>query len=203
MPFIPIPNTAEVAVRVLQDGQNLANVWHVRYQGEPTTTTMQTIASTTITFWQDQLRPLVPGTVQLLEVSVVDQSEEGGIAALLAPSSNNAGTSTNPAMPNATTIAVKKNTGRAGRSYRGRVYHVGLTEIQVQDNRITPTATAAINTAYSTLITRYTAINCEWVVASTQNNNVPRVVGVATPIVGVSVDPVIDSQRRRLPGRGR
>ena len=106
-------------------------------------------------------------------------------------------------MPNATTIAVKKNTGRAGRSYRGRVYHVGLTEIQVQDNRITPTATAAINTAYSTLITRYTAINCEWVVASTQNNNVPRVVGVATPIVGVSVDPVIDSQRRRLPGRGR
>lgn len=203
MPFIPIPNTAEVAVRVLQDGQNLANVWHVRYQGEPTTTIMQTIASTTITFWQDQLRPLVPGTVQLLEVSVVDQSEEGGIAALLAPSSNNAGTSTSPAMPNATTIAVKKNTGRAGRSYRGRVYHVGLTEIQVQDNRITPTATAAINTAYSTLITRYTAINCEWVVASTQNNNVPRVVGVATPIVGVSVDPVIDSQRRRLPGRGR
>ncbi len=203
MPFIPIPQTAEVAVRVLQDGQNLANVWHVRYEGAPTTTIMQTIASTTITYWQDQLRPLVPGTVQLLEVSVVDQSEEGGIAALLAPSSNNAGTATSPAMPNATTIAVKKNTGRAGRSFRGRVYHIGLTEIQVQDNRITPTATAAINTAYSTLITRYTAINCEWVVASTQNNKVPRLVGVATPIVGVSVDPVIDSQRRRLPGRGR
>ena len=138
MPFIPIPDTAEVAVRVLQDGQNLANVGMFAIRASPPPPSCKPSPARPSPFWQDQLRPLVPGTVQLLEVSVVDQSEEGGIAALLAPSSNNAGTSTSPAMPNATTIAVKKNTGRAGRSYRGRVYHVGLTEIQVQDNRITP-----------------------------------------------------------------
>lgn len=203
MPFIPIPQTAEVAVRILQDGQNLANVWHATYQGEPTSQNMVLLASNTIAWWQANIRPLVPATVQLLEVSVVDQSEIGGVAALLAPSSNNTGTSVSPAMPNATTIAVKKSTGRAGRSYRGRVYHIGLTEAQVDNNRISAATVTALNAAYEALIDSYDAANFQWVVASTYFNNAPRVIGITTPIIGVSTDPVIDSQRRRLPGRGR
>ena len=203
MPFIPIPNTAEVAVRCLQDGQNVANVWHVRYQGEPTSTIMQTIASTTITAWQDLLRGTISSTVTLVEVSVVDQSTFGGLAALLAPSSNNTGTNASPPMPNPTTISVKKNTGRAGRSFRGRIYHVGLCDNQIDANRLLPTAVTAIAAAYNGIIARYTAINCEWVVASLATNNQPRTQGITTVITGLSVDPVVDNQRRRAPGRGR
>ena len=203
MPFVPIPNTAEVAIRCLQDGQNVANVWHVRYQGEPTPTIMTTIASTTITAWQDLVRGTTSSTVTLIEVSVVDQSEFGGFAALLAPSSNNTGTNASPPMPNPTTIAVKKNTGRAGRSFRGRLYHIGLCDNQIDANRLLPTAVTAISAAYNGFIARYTAINCEWVVASLYTANAPRVVGITTPITACSVDPVVDNQRRRAPGRGR
>lgn len=203
MPFIPIPNTAEVAVRCLQDGQAVANVWHVRYQGEPTNTIMTTIASTTILAWQDLLRGTISSTVTLVEVSVVDQSVFGGVAALLAPASNNTGTNASPPMPNPTTISVKKNTGRAGRSFRGRIYHVGLCDNQIDANRLLPTAVTAIASAYNGFIARYVAINCEWVVASLQTNNAPRTVGLVTPITGLSVDPVVDNQRRRAPGRGR
>lgn len=203
MAFTPIPQTAEVALRFLQDGQNVANVWHVIYEGDNTQTTMDTIASNTITTWQTNLRPLVASTVTLLEVSVVDQSVEGGVASLLAPANNNTGTVVSQQLPNGTTVSIKKSTGRAGRSFRGRIYHIGLCESQVDINRLTPAFLTSLNTAYTAFIAAYRSIQCEWAVASLFANNAPRTVGVATPILGVSTDPVIDSQRRRLPGRGR
>lgn len=203
MAFTPIPSTAEIALRFLQDGQNVANVWHVQYETAPSVPLMQTIASTTILAWQDLLRPLCASTLQLLEVSVVDQSEEGGVAALLAPLTNNVGTASSPALPNALTVAVKKSTGRSGRSYRGRVYHIGLVEAQVTNNRLEPSIATSINTAYTGFLARYVAIDCVMVVASLQSNNLPRPLGVVTPIVGFSTDPVVDTQRRRGVGRGR
>lgn len=203
MAFVPIPNTAEVAVRFLQDGQNLANVWHVAYEGFGSDEKMGEIAQRTIEIWQTNVRPIVSNAVTLLEVSVVDQSIEGGFAALASPVTNNTGALADAMMPNSTTVAVKKATGRAGRSYRGRLYHIGLCENQVLANRIAPVVQTSINAAYAAYIGGYGTISCTWVVASTYSNQAPRAIGVVTPILAVSVDPVIDSQRRRLPGRGR
>ena len=203
MPFVPIPNTAEVAIRCLQDGQNVANVWHVRYQGEPTPTIMTTIASTTITAWQDLVRGTTSSTVTLIEVSVVDQSEFGGFAALLAPSSNNTGTNASPPCRTRLPSPLKRIQGVRGAPSEVVYITSGCVIIRSTPIAFLPTAVTAISAAYNGFIARYTAINCEWVVASLYTANAPRVVGITTPITACSVDPVVDNQRRRAPGRGR
>ena len=203
MPFVPLPNTAEVALRFSQDGQFVANVWHVRYEAVPTQALMQTIANNTIFTWQGSLRPIVSNDVTLLEVSVVDQSVQNGVASLLAPTTNNTGQNLSPMMPNGTTVAVKRATGQTGRSFRGRIYHIGLTEEQVLRNNVTPSIVTALTAAYNDFIDAYESIKCEWVVASRVANGAPRPIGVTTPVTGCSTNPTIDSQRRRLPGRGR
>jgi hypothetical protein len=106
--------------------------------------------------------------------------------------------------PNNVTVAVKKATGRAGRSYRGRTYVVGLPLGAYSDNRLTTTYATALLDAFDALTAVGGPLDIfQLVVLSEVSGGVPRAEGVTTPVTGFAIDPVLDSQRRRLPGRGR
>ena len=203
MPFVPIPNTARVELRMTQDGQQIENVFHVEKEGPLTVVDLQTIGNTFVD-WFDGHRNLVTSQVTLREIDLRDLTTSSGLGILYATGLPLVGLLAQPATPNNVTVAIKWGTGLTGRSFRGRTYHIGLTESQVLNNALESATVAGLLASYNTLITDMSGAGYTLVVASRQANNLPRVTGVTTPILTASyADTTIDSARRRLPGRGR
>lgn len=103
------------------------------------------------------------------------------------------------ALPASVTVALKKSTGLAGRSNRGRFYAWPMWSSDLD-----PTFTNILNSAYALLVVeKYTDLLTNLAsggypmgVASTVNATIRPVTSI------VLVDTVVDNQRRRLPGRG-
>lgn len=203
MPFVPIPNTARVELRMTQDSQQIENVFHVEKEGVLTVTDLETIGAAFVD-WFDTHRNLVNTGVVLREIDFRDLTTASGLGILYNNSLPMAGLLNQAAMPNSVTVAIKWGTGLTGRSFRGRTYHIGLTEGQVLNNALETATVAGLLASYNNLLTTVNGTGFTMVVASRFANNAPRVTGVTTPILTASyADTTIDSQRPRLPGRGR
>lgn len=111
------------------------------------------------------------------------------------------GAITGAAPANNVTFALSLRTGFGGRSYRGRVYHVGLAEADIADSYIDTTVLASLIEGYEAIIELVDNVGWEWVVYSRFANGAARATGLATRITNViAVDNILDSQRTRLPG---
>ena len=115
-----------------------------------------------------------------------------------------AGGNATVALPGGTTTAAKHATGVRGRSFRGRSYVVGLAQNDVASGLVVVARRDAIQAAFNTLRTNLAAdaAGDQLVVVSFMENGVWRAQGVATPVVSSSAHQNVDSQRRRLIGRG-
>lgn len=117
-----------------------------------------------------------------------------------------AGTQGGSMLPLNSTFAIKLSTGLAGRSYRGRIYMCGISSVFLADSAsITTAARDLLVAGLNTLRTNIIAANAAWrmCVASTYTNGAWRTTGVCTTVsnaVATNLD--LDSQRRRLRGRG-
>lgn len=109
------------------------------------------------------------------------------------------------ALPGNATWCLKKATLSSGRSHRGRWYYVGLTSAffgTTADN-ISALAAANVLATLNSLIAALAAGGHTMVVVSYVSNKTCRPIGITTPVTQfVAVDNLIDSQRRRLAGRG-
>lgn len=204
MAFIPVANCIQANLRLSFDGQEVENVLHFATPGVPTLTELADVAEGVEDWWITNMVTSVPSTVVFREVYATDQTSATGASFTAAGGNGTAGTAGSPAMPNNVTIAMSLRTAFRGRSYRGRIYHIGLTEASIVDNELTSGAVTALNGIYALLLNSASFGGAELAVASRYLNNAPRVIGVATPVISILLaDPVVDSQRRRLPGRGR
>lgn len=104
------------------------------------------------------------------------------------------------------TLCVKWSTGLGGRAYRGRTYHCGLPYGVGADGLIAPATIATMQTVYASLITKLATAGYTLCVVSKYQGvqmvngyrrGIPRSQGVATPIVSVSIERGIDTQRHR------
>jgi hypothetical protein len=212
MAFIPVPETAEVRMQFTQANQKVENVYHVRRQGAWTQEDLTSLANIFGQWWLSAASPPVTHELVLTQVVATDISQAGGMSVLgttglPAPGDQGAG-----GYPNNVTLAIKWGTGLAGRSFRGRTYHLGLPLGQVlPDGTVSPAHLELIRAGYDALRTALdnATIGVEFVVVSrysgvdVNHKPIPRAEGITTPISGVSVENVTDSQRRRLPGRGQ
>lgn len=203
MPFQAAPNVVEVEMRFTQDGQKVENVFHVERDDSDSPAGRLTVATYFLDWWTAEMQTLVAAEVQLREIFVTDLGVEFGGTSTLVPLTTTTGANVNGAMPNHVTLAVSARTNRSGRSYRGRSYFIGLTNNVVTGSRVSSAAVAAIQAAYNTLQTTYIEQGVLGVL-SRRNAGVVRPTAVLEPIVQwVIVDDAIDSQRRRLVGRGQ
>ena len=200
MPFIPVPNTAEIVLHFTQDLQQLANVFNVKLDHVPSSADLGDIAAAFQTWWTTVINVQVPSSIRLVSITARDLTTEGG-AGIEVPV-NTVGGSSDPPLPNNCTVAVKWTTGLSGRSFRGRTYHVGLSRGMVVNDTVQPTPLPDLQHNYDTLRTAIGDLGFNMAVVSRFHDRAPRVTGISTPIIACTVEPTVDSQRRRLPGRG-
>lgn len=113
------------------------------------------------------------------------------------------GANVGQALPGNVTVAIKWETGFRGRSFRGRTYHVGMTATQVLGDQLVVGTQASLLAIYRALIADVFAVpGCELGVVSYASHNAWRAAGLFTPIIDCSINADLDSQRRRLAGRG-
>lgn len=203
MPFIPIPNVSMHTVNYTWLGQQVQNVFHVLHGSAPTSGMIGAANDIIVAWWNTEIEPNVSNQVEARSVIGTSQHVVNGPQFTTAFPPGSVGQLTSPSMPSGVTVAVSWRTGNAGRSFRGRTYHVGLVEAQVVDNEIDSGTHATLIAGYVQLVTDLAVADTPLVVASRYTNNAPRTTGVATVITSTLIDTFIDSQRRRLAGRGR
>ena len=203
MPFIPVPQVVQVELIFNHSGEICENVIHYTSPVEPTTASMSLLGQQIVDWYAVNAKDQFPSTTQLQNVKLTDLTTQNSEVVNYAVSLPMVGTRVGAALPNNVALTITKRTARRGRSYRGRLYHMGLTEADVTGNTVTPAVVTSIVNDYLLLLTRTTADGgYTMVVVSRQLNNVVREVGVVEPVTGMTSDGVVDSQRRRLPGRG-
>ena len=204
MPFIPVPNGVQCNVRMRLHEQQIENVLWFKAAVPIDTTVLQSIAVAVGNKYSATILPLLSTNLTMVEVFCVDMESDSGGVYSNAPATPPGGGVTGEALPNNCALCLTLVTGLRGRSYRGRVYVPALPESETSGNDVSSVLVNSLVTAYTGMITVVPSTLAVWSVCSRRHNKVERPSGVLTPIVTVkATDNVVDSQRRRLPGRGK
>lgn len=207
MPYYPVPETCQLEMVYSQEeSTNLVeNVYHFQRSGGWSAAQMTDLL-TYMSSWETTYgKAWRPGSVGLLKIRCRDLSVVNGLE--VAADYFIAGTNVGEDLPSNVTWALKWTTGFAGRSYRGRTYHIGVcrTFLNTGDRNIMDATTAgSIVTAYSHILTGTIPDTGKLVVVSRKGGNAWRNPPITTPIIAVGyADLIVDNQRRRLPGHNR
>lgn len=202
MAFVPFVNTVKAELIYRQDGQTMENVLHYRSLVTPAVEDMELLAQVLVETWDAFIQPLVAPAVQLVMVRVTSLVSDYAPVVEYVTGLPLAGTLAGTAAPNNVTVVIKFSTLARGRSFRGRLYHVGLTSNSFTNNTLQSAYRTSLQVAWAAFQDLGTDQDWRLVVASRVSGGVPRTEGVTTMVSGVSVNPTLDSQRRRLPERG-
>jgi hypothetical protein len=205
-PKPPIPDVVEVVLRLKYAGQEVRNVMHFG-PGTPGTPIAESVVGQNVAdWWKSQLRPHIPNSVELYAVDAryLGAAEDAGtIVTAGLPST---GAYANESLPNNVAACVSIVTAKRGRAFRGRIFHVGIGVDQVGGNILNADYVVNIRAAYEKLLSTESGgvEGLGLAVASFQlGANWRSPTGLYTLATGIIINNVVDSQRRRLPGRGR
>jgi hypothetical protein len=204
MAFVPVPDTILVEMRMLLDSQRVENTLYFRKTGGWIIADVTPLVNALIIWWQASLGAVLSTGLTLREIAVTDLSSLTGFSVSQTPPTPlPTGSDGGEHEPNNVALCVSFRTLSRGRSFRGRNYVTGLPESRVSGSFVSDATVAAIQAAYQLLPGIAVTAGCIWVVVSRFTAGAPRVTGITTEIDSVVViDNVVDSQRRRLPGRG-
>jgi len=205
MAFIPAPATVKCELNYTASGQRVQNtLWVYDISDSWSATKMSLLAAQLILWWETELAPLTSNGVVLEEVAVTDWSADTA-PSIAVTAIDAVGDLTSPIMPLNVTVTTTFKTAGRGRSSRGRNYFVGLTEGQCLGNQVTATVVDDIRAAYSALSTYLETADPDLrhVVVSFISDGEERTSGLAQEVTSyANADNNVDSQRRRLTGRG-
>lgn len=197
---MPVPNNPEVvkvAMVYARDTRQFINVLHFSQAGGWTLPQMQLLATDIVAWWEDFYRIGQPAAISLVQVQVRLLDPSNPLAWDFAPSPGIPGTSSDPPSPANVTLTVSWRTGLAGRKYRGRIYVPGITEAVAQ----------LFDDASAAFITQMAIAGAELISGALSGAGVLSIFHVSTntftQVTSVVLESLLDSQRRRLAGRGR
>lgn len=201
-PFVPVPNCVRTSLLFIMDQQQLVNTFSFRMNTQPTILDMTNLNAAMQTWYNASWKPLVPASNALVAINTIGlwDASAPGVLTPISPIIN--GTDGLAAPANVTYCASLRTLLR-GRNYRGRVYSPAVASSRISVISTVTTAFAgAIATALGQLMTPANVAGFAYVVISKFLNNLPRGTGINTLITSATGDLTLDSQRRRLPGRG-
>jgi hypothetical protein len=196
MPAPNNPDVVKVALIFSRDTRHFVNTFHCYHTGGWTTPDMLALALRFRDWWANFYSVRIPSEIRLVEEQVrlldpdnplaVDHPEPSGIAGQLGQFAE-AGN---------VTLALSKRTGLAGRRYRGRIFVPGLGETDVQATDVIDSAASiAFAAAMQALLDSLTTASTPLVIFHKGDN-------LFSTVTSFVVDALVDSQRRRLAGRG-
>lgn len=201
MPFIPVPSAAMVELLYTLDGQKVENTLYFRQAEAWDATELAALCAQVAAWWSANIAP-IQTTETLLRAIKATSLESDTAPAIELPVGDSGGVSAETVASNVT-LSVKFLTAGRGRSSRGRNYFIGLPQTAVAQNEVSLVTVGQILDAYNTLLDPEVITEGAWSVVSRFEDNAPRDPGIAQLVTAVAVtDNIVDSQRRRLPGRG-
>jgi hypothetical protein len=209
MAFIPAPGIAQAELVFTWNEQTVEMVLNFQGSGAWSATTLDLLGSSLVSWFQTYLAPLLSTQIQLRIVRVRDLTTVNGVGVEHSSGLPSGGLINTASVPNNVAIAVKHSTGLTGRSFRGRSFVPGLAAGDINVNTLLPDSLTALRNAFANLNVVSNVNGAVHVVLSkyhgvdSQGKPIPRATAIATPVLSYSVDPTVDSQRRRLPGRGQ
>ena len=204
MPFVPATNVVQAELVFNWSDQVVENVLHYQVAGGPTPAHMTEIGAALVSWFGSGHDVIVGDEVQLTEVRLTDLTTQFSPGVTFTAGLPIVGGHVSPSLPNNVSIAITKRTALRGRAYRGRIYHIGLTESQVTENAVSPTTLATIIDSYESIRElTISAGTIPMVVVSRYLGGDERSAALVNVIIGFSSDGIVDSQRRRLPRRGQ
>lgn len=204
MPFQPAPNTARLVLDFIQDGQHVENVLHFWHnpEGGPLGDVIGLVNA--VSTWVAAFYlPAISEDVMAFNVTgqILDAPGEPKYASSLA---GLVGGQAQPADPNNVTLAVHFSSTGPSRSGAGRAFVIGIPQNEIAANTISPEFLTAMLTVWYDALQAAMPEGWQHAVLSRVQGGVTLAEALAYPVTSVSfVDNIVDSQRRRLPGRGR
>jgi len=201
-PFIPAPNTARVRMVYSLFGQTIMNVFYWQGDAPLIAADLSGLVDEVHTAWTARFKPIQANDVELLyiEATALDTDSSPSVTLPVAT----AGTASGISFPGGTTFAVKFSGGVSGRSGRGRMFYIQLHSAQISGDQVTAGDAAAIVVAIGEFFDDVeTATGLTHVVTSYCHAGAWRTTASNTPVINyIATDNNVDSQRRRLAGRG-
>lgn len=204
MAFIPVADTVLVELRFDYFGQKIENTLYFRKLGGSSVAQAIGLMNDLEVWWTSLLSNYLSQDISLRELNVTDLSSVSGYSvSQAAPTPNPNGNVAAAGMPGSVALCVSFRTPNRGRSFRGRNYVAGIAETNIVGNTVDSAVVAGVLGSYQGIPSSIVSSAWDWVVVSRFNGGAPRVAGVATDVTSVIiVDDFVDSQRRRLTGRG-
>lgn len=203
--FIPVANTASVELIYTVNGIVAENVLHVQKGSPYSLADLQAVRGIFDTWDNNTWRVDRANSATLNRIRSKALDSTGSPMEDYFLPTPRAGTFNSATLPSNVTWAIKLSTGLTGRSYRGRLYVVGLTAGHQAGtgNTVNTTWAARMVASLNTLLSTLASAGHTLGVVSYRANGAWRTSGVFTAGVSwVAVDYNFDSQRRRLTGRG-
>jgi hypothetical protein len=205
MPFVPATNVVQAELLYTWDTQVVETVLHYQLAGGYDIPKMILLGAALKTAWAAGVQGSMSSAVTLNMIRLTDLTTVSSPVINYSVGLPLAGALVaTPALPNSIAIVMTKRSDFRGRSYRGRIYHPGLTEADVAANQVAAVRVTALLTSYSNLInlTDSGANVHHLVIVSRKSGGAWRGSAVVTLVTSITSDGIVDSQRRRLPGRG-
>lgn len=203
MAFVETANTALAELIYIWRDQTVQNTLWFNKTLPYNLATLEDLGDALYNWFLAELSPNLSGDVALVGVKCTAQDSSTAPSWETSFATPIEGGSAGGSVTNNTTWAVQFSTGQRGRSYRGRNYVPGIPTSSVSGNVVGDSWAAAVVAAYGELSALEAAGHGAHVVVSRYSNGAPRSSGLVTEVVSYRyVDLFLDSQRRRLPGRG-
>jgi hypothetical protein len=202
MTFVPAPGVYEIHQRALLWSQTIENVHYVRPTGA---TDPVSVAQEAHEAWKTYVLQQLTNDYELRETYVVDLTNDTAPTGTATTTPFPTGTVAEQSAPGGTCLAFSFRTNGRGRSSRGRNYISGFSEQVISGNNVNSVAQGvllqALQDYFNTMAA--SALGLEHVIVSRVENSVPRITALVQPVTAITlVDGRLDSQRRRLTGRG-
>lgn len=207
MAYQPVAATALIEIVYLANGQTCENTLYFRHATTGwSPAELTALAQAIQNWWVGEMAGITSNEIGIVRIDATDLSDQFGPKVIFPVTPTQLGTNPSPPLPNNATFCTTFTTGLRGRAFRGRNFFVGLAENFATGNQVSvPFATSLVN-AYSELLgATYLPVGVDWMVVTRVVNGVVQMPTALTNAVlsAVHADLNVDSQRRRLTGRGQ
>jgi hypothetical protein len=203
MAFIPASAVAEIEMRASLYTERVENTLYFKKDtGSIDQTALDALTNFMDEEWNTAWKPILQAQYTFREVYGTDLTSATSFVSTNVDHAGVTGSAEGVASPGSVAFCVSFRTGNRGRSGRGRNYWTSVPTSQITGNFLSPTYRNLILAVYNRLILTPPS-GWTWGVLSRFHSGAARVAGLFQPITTVvAVDDALDSQRRRLAGRG-